>query len=149
QALSKVEKVIAGWRVPEKDRGYDPWEYWFGACTGYLVGPNRADAHTEFLDAWDKVRYTPGMTPLDCAVEMAGRFPLIVRREMSRLWTKEYERFISIAGWLQTAMGNRNILLPVAELGEILGVQKMTVSRYRKWAIADGFLKEVAEHTYH
>jgi hypothetical protein len=55
----------------------------------------------------------------------------------------------SIAGWLQVVIGDRNILLPVADLAEILGVQKMTVSRYRKWAIADGLLKEVAPAAHH
>jgi hypothetical protein len=42
-------------------------------------------------------------------------------------------------------MGDRSIMLPCREVGEALGVQPMTISRYRKWAKEDGFLQEVKE----
>src|SRR5262249_13308439 len=121
--------------------GSDPWEFWFG--------PAQADAHAEFLDTWDKIRYLPGMTPLDGAAEWARRYPLGLAEENGHSWSREYVRFISIAGWLQTSMGDLPIQLPVQDLAEILGVQKMTVSRYRKWAVADGFLVEVKAHSFH
>jgi hypothetical protein len=41
--------------------------------------------------------------------------------------------------------GDRNILLPVEQLAEVLKVSKMTISNSRDWAKADGFLREVKE----
>jgi hypothetical protein len=63
----------------------------------------------------------------------------------ARLWTRGYEQFLSIAGWLQVGMGDRNILLPVHKLASLLEVDPRTIGRYRQWAIVDGFLVEVAE----
>lgn len=132
-AFTEVDRIVAGWRVKRK-RPPDPWQHWLGV--------RGADAAPEFLDSWDKVRLCPGEEPLRGAVERNRRERLrLVRR--ARRWTAEYETFVGVAGWLQVLAGNRTILLPVGDLAELLGVEKMTISRYRRWAVEDGFLREV------
>jgi hypothetical protein len=118
----------------------DDWERWLDV--------SREDAHAEFYGAWDQVRFLPGRMPLESALEYADRLPLELNAETREGRPEGYQRFISIAGWLQVGMGDRNILLPVEDLAEALGVQPMTVSRYRKWAEEDGFLKQVKGHVY-
>ena len=140
QAFKKVGKVMSAWRDHQKDPDADPWLSWLHLAP--------ADAHAEFVDGWDKARYLPGHTPLEAAAERARRQPLKVPAGSVRAWAREYEQFLSVADWLQVTMGDRPILLPVEDLGILLGVQKITVSRYRKWAQADGLLKEVAASTY-
>jgi hypothetical protein len=85
----------------------------------------------------------PGYSPLDNAVEQARRCPLRLRDDLKELRSEGYQTFVSIAGWLQVGMGDANILLPVEELAPLLRVKPMTVSRYRRWAVEDGFIKEV------
>ncbi len=137
-AFTEVNRIVAGWRVKRK-RPPDPWQHWLGV--------RGADAAPEFLDSWDKVRLCPGEEPLRGAVERNRRER--VRLERLRLagrvrrWTAEYETFVGVAGWLQVVAGNRTILLPVGDLAELLGVEKMTISRYRRWAVEDGLLREV------
>ena len=45
-------------------------------------------------------------------------------------------------------MGDRTILLPVEELARRLGTQPVTISRYRRWAVQDGYLREVKPHEF-
>ena len=45
-------------------------------------------------------------------------------------------------------MGDRNILLPVAEVAELLGVESITISRYRRWAVEDGYLVELKPYEF-
>lgn len=142
QAIRATEDILRAWRpfIPKERLWMGDWGYWLHL--------GREDAHAEFLDAWDKVRYLPGSSPLANAYYQAKRFPLRLAADTKQRRTEVYEFFISIAGWLQVAMGDRNILLPVEELSEILHVEPMTISRYRKWAIEDGFLKEVQPHAF-
>jgi DeoR/GlpR family transcriptional regulator of sugar metabolism len=53
-----------------------------------------------------------------------------------------------VAGHLQVAVGMNNIKLPCGKFADLLGVSKMTISRYRKWAEEDGFIKQVRGHKY-
>jgi hypothetical protein len=148
QALTKVEQVMHEWACKDRGAGAvkkaDRLEY---AWLKYL-GAGREDAHAEVMDAWDKVRYLPGFSPLANAVELADRCPLRLLAETKQRRTDGYERFISVAGWLQVSMGDRDIMLPVHELAPLLDVDPMTISRYRKWAKEDGFLREVAPHEF-
>jgi hypothetical protein len=114
-----------------------PWKFYLGV--------SREDAQVEFLDAWDKVRYLAGLNPLNVAIERAKRVPLGLNQGKVRSFTAGYQDFVSIAGWLQTAMGNKPILLPVHQLAERLGVVAMTISRYRQWAIEDGYLRQTGK----
>jgi hypothetical protein len=137
EAFREVDRVVRSWAG---GRGQDPWERWF------LVG--REDAEAEFLGAWDKVRYLPGYSPLRCALGHARIAPLRLKEEVARERPAGYPLFVSLAGWLRVGMGDRNILLPVEEVAELLHVRPVTVSRYRRWAKADGYLKEVRPHTF-
>jgi hypothetical protein len=142
QALKRVEQVLRGWRggIPEGRKGMGDWEAWFGVA--------REDAQVEILDAWDKVRYLPGQTPLDNALRSARECPLVLRDEETARRADGYPLFVSVAGWLQVAMGDRAIMLPVELLAKALGVKPMTVSRYRRWAVEDGYLHEVRPYEF-
>jgi hypothetical protein len=143
QAFQKVETIMKTWRhaIPKKPPSRpDDWLHWLEVT--------RDDAEAEFLGVWDKVRYLPGFSPLDNALEHAQRYPLQLAKENADRRPEGYQRFISIAGWLQVGMGDQNILLPVEDLGEILGVEPMTVTRYRRWAKEDGFLQEIKPYEF-
>jgi hypothetical protein len=58
-----------------------------------------------------------------------------------------YAMFLSIAGELQTLVGEEQpILLPTRKIAEILNCDQRTVSRLRKFAVADGLLEIVKPH---
>lgn len=141
KALKKVESTLVIWQhlIPPHLHG-DGWRHWFS------VGHD--DAVAEFYDAWDKIRYLPGFSPLDNAIELARRKPLTTHDENRKARPPQYQLFISIAGWLQIGMGNKNILLPVHDLAARMGVEPMTITRYRKWAKEDGFLFEKKAHKF-
>ena len=110
---------------------------------------NDDDIYFEFVCNWDAVRYRIGQTPLGNAVAQALAHPLAPKRASRHLeFLAGYSLFVSTAGWLQVAMGNRPILLPVEKLGAILGRAPMTITRYRQTAIRDGYLKIVQEHAH-
>ena len=132
-ALRVIEKTLAAW----KGRlNVDPWDRYF------LIP--KEDGQVEFLACWEKVRFVPGWEPLDQAVERAKQMQLKPRNER----TDGYQMFISIAGWLQVTMGNRNIMLPCEKLSGYLNCQPMTISRYRRWGVDDGLLTVVKEHHF-
>jgi hypothetical protein len=108
----------------------------------------RDDAEAEFLGAWDKIRYLPGYSPLRCALEHARHTTLRLKEEVAQKRPAGYPLFVTLAGWLQVGMGDRDILLPVEEVAELLHVQPVTVSRYRRWAVLDGYLKEVKPYEF-
>jgi hypothetical protein len=133
QAFREVDSVVRSWHKGK--RATDAWQQY--------VGERRDDAEATFLDAWEKVRNLLGRSPLENALEQAERCPLIVGQDKLIQRPEKYALFVSMAGWLQVAMGDRNIALPCREIGDLLDVDKMTVSRYRKWAVQDGYLKEM------
>jgi hypothetical protein len=140
-ALRRVEDVLI---KTMQRRLTKEWECRCGWCACFYE-VHRDDAHAEFLDTWDKIRYLPGKGPLDNAIEHAARKPITLHAELAEKRPEGYSTFISIAGWLQVTMGERNILLPVEPLADLLQVEPMTISRYRKWAREDGFLREVVQ----
>jgi len=129
-ALQTVERILKG-RLTG-----DPWSRHF-----YI---DREDAQVEFLACWEKIRFVPGWDPLDQAVERSKKMQLIPKNER----TDGYQNFVSIAGWLQVTMGDRNIMLPCEKLGELLNCTQMTISRYRQWAMEDGLLTKMKEHRF-
>jgi hypothetical protein len=140
QGLQLVEQVMRElWPVPK------------GSCCGWChwLAVACEDAKVEFLDVWNKIRFLPGYWPLMNACEQAKRTPLKLPEDKLARRTPGYALFISIAGWLQVSMGARPIMLPVREMADWLGVQPMTISRYRWWAVEDGFLEQVRPHEFH
>jgi hypothetical protein len=133
QALARVERAIAAWPVSGRVRAPTvarkaavQWAHYFGV--------DAEDARVEFLSNWDRVRCLPGYAPLDYAIEQAEKRPIEFGGVGLAADTDGYKRFLTIAGWLQVAAGNRNILLPCELVGARLNVTPMTVSRYREWA---------------
>jgi hypothetical protein len=128
------------------------WDHQKGECPWLrFLGIGRDDAAVEILDAWDKVRFQPpGCTPLQNALQMADERPLILRAEVMavRFASVRYPRFVALAGWLQVCVGDRPILLPVREVAKLFAVEPMTISRYRQWALKDGYLVEVQAHQW-
>jgi hypothetical protein len=107
------------------------------------------EIYLEFVCNWDAVRYRIGETPLENALAKAEAHPLQPRRASKYPeFLARYSKFVSIAGWLQVTMGDRSVFLPVGKLSQILGVQPMTITRYRQTAEADRYLRVVKEHAY-
>jgi len=77
----------------------------------------------QFLREWNRVKCFVGWSPVDWAVSMASQKPLGTDQYRAGLLTT-YARFISIAGWLQVVVGDRDILLPCEKLAGILGCSK-------------------------
>jgi hypothetical protein len=133
EAFRRTDQLLRTWKL-------GAWEYWFGM--------SREDAEVLFLACWDVVRFLPGHTPLDNALELSRRQPLGLKPDIKAQRTDGYEAFVSLAGWLQVGAGDRPILLPAREVGALLGVQHTTVLRYRNLAKKDGYLTEVKEAKY-
>ncbi len=140
-ALKTVEDVFDHWAKDHKfkgrkaDRIAQIWLRFFDA--------DADDAREEFIDAWERIRLVPGRTPLEQARRQALERPIEFRDGMLTCDTEGYRDFLSLAGWLQVAVGSAEILLPVEKIAVLLGCKHMSVSRYRRWAIKDGFLREV------
>jgi hypothetical protein len=143
QAFQAVEDVMRIWqaRLPKAQRRLSVWAHWLQV--------EREDAEAEFLGVWDHVRYLVGRTPLEIAIDQAVAHPLGILEKHRAARPEGYARFIAIAGWLQVTMGDNRILLPVEELAERLHVTPMTISRYRRWAKEDGYLKETKSYEFH
>jgi hypothetical protein len=135
QAFQRVEQAICSWRATP--RGANPWYVWL------KVGRDTAEA--EFYGAWDAIRYLPFENPLTGALDRAFAQPLTLLPKIAERRPEGYALFVGLSGWLQVMMGDRNILLPVAEVADLLNVDRSTVSRYRRWAKEDGYLKEVKQ----
>jgi hypothetical protein len=132
EALRVVEKAIGGWF----GRKGDAWNAYFEI--------EAEDAQVEFLSCWERVRFVPGWEPLEQAIEQAKKMQLIPANKR----TLGYQMFVSIAGWLQVTMGDRNIMLPCDKLSGYLKCKPMTISRYRTWAVEEGLLRIVKEHRF-
>lgn len=107
------------------------------------------EAFTEFVTLWEKIRYRPDETPLTNAAVKAKAYPLGTLRSNKKRPLPGYDRFVSLAGWLQVSMGDKPIMLPCRGCGEVLKTTARMVSLWRQWAIEDGFLKVQQEHRYH
>jgi hypothetical protein len=111
------------------------------------VGMDEESIELEFLTCWDKIRFRPGLTPLENAAAQADSMPLVPRRCRNGR-NGLYARFVSIAGWLQVSMRDRNILLPIDLLAGILKCDRSRVSQLRQLACKDGFLEVIKKHLY-
>jgi hypothetical protein len=135
QAMKHVENAMRSW--PDLPRGCDPWDYYFCA--------EDADAaRIDFANCWNSIRHIPFRDPLQNALRQAERAPLTPLNERGPL----YERFISMAGWLQKLQYGKDIYLPTRLVARLLCCDQRTVSRLRKLALCDGLLRITGEHEF-
>jgi hypothetical protein len=135
KAMQAVEKVMHTWDDLPRDR--DPWEYYFDSG-------DADSAQIDFMNSWNSIRHIPFHDPLQNALRLAGQHPLKAAYERGNL----YDRFISLAGWLQRLMHGKDIYLPTRTIAELLNCDQRTVSRLRRLAMRDGLLTIVKEHTF-
>lgn len=102
------------------------------------------DAH--FIRNWRAIRFLPGESPLDTALHLASRYPLSTHTAKGEV-LGQYRRLVSIAGWLQYVVGDKNILLPVHTLAPHLGCSPRSVSSYIKMAEEEEILKRVKRYS--
>jgi hypothetical protein len=134
EALMKVEYWVANLRgIPKaaSDRWY------------FLFRTPKAEATMELFDAWQRVRYPPGWSPLDLAILRARSQPLDVKNSP----TPGFAEFVSVCYWLQRSL-NKDIALPEELLAKKLGVSQPTVSRYRQEAQRRGLLRLIEHHSF-
>lgn len=104
----------------------------------------KGDGREEFLWAWGQVRVPEGKTLWNMVDASARALPLQPGLRRS----DGYCQFLSHAGHLQRLRPRQNIQLPVHHLARKFGVTAMTLSRYRRWAIEDGFLRQEQAHDH-
>ncbi len=133
-AAGAVDAVFAAWG----EDGGDPWPRWLGADGG-------DDARMDFAFAWPRVRFLPGHTMLDAALEAAKQSPLPI--PYAHRISDAYALFLGFAGWLQVLVGDRNIFLPTRTVGELIGKTHDTASRCCGLACDHGYLRKVKSGT--
>ncbi|MCL4197710.1 MAG: hypothetical protein KJZ69_09495 [Phycisphaerales bacterium] len=146
QALAAVETVLAGWGKELRNRGSlkvgskrDQIER---AWTS-LFDSDTDQAREEFIDGWDRVRLVPGRSLIDHAYRKAKSHPINFQDGSLKCDTEGYRGFLNLAGWLQVAVGANVIALPIEKIATMLNVTHMSISRYRRWAVEDNFLREI------
>lgn len=141
KAIKKIEVEIRKW---EANGIKDFW--------GQFFFSTRADAHMEIVDTWDKIKWLPGKSVMENALELAKRRPLRIDAETfeKRGNIQAYLDFTSLCGWLQATLGaDVPIAVPCREFGELLGLSPMTISRMRKWSVEDGHMTPHRAHEFH
>jgi hypothetical protein len=118
----------------------DPW------ATHFPVAGDPDDVRADFMSSWISVKWIPFHDALSNATRLAQKQPLQSSQDRGDL----YRRFISLAGALQFLVGDeKSICLPTRRLAAILKCDQRTVSRLRKFAIADGLLTMTKAHSFH
>jgi hypothetical protein len=92
------------------------------------------------LSEIELVKYAKGTGPFEWAVALSLQYPL---SDPDDLGIERYNKFLSIAGWLQRQRPDKSIVLPVAKIASELGVTAQMVSLWRRRAQKQGLLKEV------
>ena len=85
-----------------------------------------------------------GYDPLTVAILEAKESPAVEDHTLPA----GYLRFLKVAQSLQRLLPTSSFMLPCHKLAPMLACQPMTISRYRKKAIRDGYLKIVKSHSY-
>lgn len=104
-------------------------------------------AEIEFVSLWSKVRIGPGEEPLDLALQRAIAHPIASRPKGNRP-TPKYDRFVSVALWLQEVVGDRPIMLPCEKVATLLQTTPRLVSMWRDRAVSEGWLVKTADHVF-
>jgi hypothetical protein len=136
KAAQVVEDILRRWLPPGKNT--DPWEHFFPEAN------DGDDALADFMASWNKVRHVPFHDVLSNALRLGDEKPLKPPHPRGKL----YQRFISLAGWLQMLLPGKPVLLPTRKLGELLECDQRTVSRMREFAEVDGLLLKVKAHSF-
>ncbi len=126
RALAKIKSSIGG-------------QFW-----KHHLHMDTADAEMAFDGAWVECRAVPGYDPLTIAILEAKQSPAVADDNVPA----GYATFLKIARSLQRQLPNSSFLLPCHKLAPLLACQAMTISRYRKKATRDGYLKIVKHHSY-
>jgi len=135
-----------GWEFARYCKGYPS----FACLTGdELYNEIEWDTDTSFdeevrekiIGYFDVVKFTPDEGPLNWALKMTHEYPLHASKRPL------YDRFISLAGWLQVNCGDNPIYLPQKSVAEILNVAGSTISSMTNSALKDGYITLVTEHT--
>lgn len=106
------------------------------------------DACVDFLTCWDAVRFVPGYGCLTAALDLAKKAATAYPLDLPKRRSSGYPLFIWLSACLQQLRGDVPILLPCHKLDKLLECSPQTVAQYRKWAVQDGFLSILKEHTY-
>lgn len=111
---------------------------------------SRGTAENECFALWETIWCPPGTSPLQGALEQARKYSLRLPEAIASKRPTGYAEFINLAGWLQSNQAEEGdtILLPVEELARLLEVNAGTISRYRRWAIEDGFLTQIKPYEF-
>jgi hypothetical protein len=136
EAMQAVERVLS--TLIEPPSSCNPWEHFFPDAG------NSEAACLDFMVSWNAIRHIPFSEPLRDAVRLAQEKPLRLGSSKTPL----YQRFISVAGWLQVQTGDRPIFLPTRNIAELLGCDQRTVSRLRTLAVQEGLLVQVKRHRF-
>lgn len=137
EAAKQIEDLMRQWLPPGE--ASNPWEHFFAEVSG-----DGEAARLDFMTSWNAVRHVPFHDVLSNALRLADEKPLVPPHERGR----QYQRFISLTGWLQVLLPGKPILLPTRKLDALLGCDQRTVSRLRKLAVQDRLLVIVKQHSY-
>ena len=140
--ITKIEKTIHEWELyHEWPEGF--WQRFFLT--------NRYAAHAEILDIWDQIKRLPGHDALENAAEFSRQHPLSLddARSEKRGRNPKYLEFVSLCAWLQLTVQPDPIAIPCREFAAALGIDAMTISRFRKWALQDGLMIPFEKHEFH
>jgi len=153
--LFTFTRAVKGWYEEgvELDRAFDAVDRAMHLLGGWTIlgldeVPDAETAYECFTHAWGRVRFRGDEGPLEQALAKAKAYPLSTARERGRKMPK-YDRFVSVAGWLQVTVGDRNILLPVRQVASLLKTVPCRVSIWRELAKKDGYLAEAKAHVFH
>jgi hypothetical protein len=145
EALSKAKTAIV--RASRRNPLFrtNPVAAFNEVIGGFLTdSTDEFDAH--FIRNWKAIRYLPGESPLETAIHLANRHPLFTHAAKDGI-LPQYRRLVSLAGWLQYVVGDRNIFLPVHKLGPLLGCSARSISSYIHMAEEEGILERVERHS--
>jgi hypothetical protein len=126
----------------QESLGLSAEEFWASAFEGECS--SEEDGLADFASSFSGVRHPPGTNRLQVALFYAEREAV----EPPHRRTPGYGRLISLAFWLHKLSDGAPIFLPCHQVAMLLGVQPMTVSRWRREAIADGLLKPTKQHSF-
>jgi hypothetical protein len=115
--------------------GHDFWE----RC----LEEDAADTEMAFDHAWRESRSIPGYDTLSLAIREADAVP-----DPGFTGPESYGRFLRVARTLNRLRDGETINLPCRKLAELFHCQAMTVSRYRRRALSEGYLEVVKEHKF-
>jgi hypothetical protein len=135
-AVQEVENVMFNWDDLPEDG--DPWEHFFPEADDCEA------ARIDFMTSWNAIRHVPFQDILQNALRLSEEIPLRPAHPRGSL----YQRFVSLAGWLQVLANGRVIYLPTRKLNSLLGCDHTMVSRLRKLAIQDGLLTVAKQHSF-